>query len=112
MNLKLGVPCSKIKDRIKSDDINCSSEVQAMGIAAGMYLGGKKVSVYMQNSGLFTIGDIVLSLYKPYEIPLPKLLLSIRHKPHHHFYAGNKTYEFLELLEYTDNVEIVEQSGD
>ena len=106
--MKIGVPCSKIKSRIKSDTLNCSSEEQAMGIAAGMYLGGKKAKVYMQNSGFCRCLDIITSLYKPYEIPFPKLLLSLRHKPYHHSFIGDMTYELLQRLGYT-NVEVVEQ---
>ena len=109
MKLKFGVPCSKIKDRIGDVDINSTSESEAMSIAAGCALCGKKPMVYMQNSGLMHIADIVLSLYGPYQIPLPELLLSIRYKPLHHRGVGNITHEFLELIRYDGKVEIVEE---
>lgn len=109
MNLKFGVPCSKIKGRITDVDINCTNESEAMAIACGCILSGKKPLVYMQNSGLMHIADIVLSLYKAYEIPLPDLLLSIRYKPHHHMGVGNITREFLKLIDYDGRVEIVEE---
>ena len=105
--MKLGIPCSKIKDRIKDAEIPCTSEAEAMAIAAGMILAGGKPEVYMQNSGLGHIVDIVTSLYKPYEIQLPDLLLSIRHKPFHHNFMGNITKDLLKLIDYK-NVEIVE----
>jgi phosphonopyruvate decarboxylase len=106
--LKFGVPCSKIKDCIKDVEIPCSTEEEAMSIAAGAWLAGKEPIVYMQNSGLCRVLDHVLSLYHPYEIPLPKLILSIRHKPHHHHFCGNVTKNVLELLDWK-NVEITEQ---
>lgn len=106
--VKYGVPCSCLKDRIKDVDINCVSEEEAMALAAGAYLAGKKPVVYMQNSGLCRCLDIILSLYKPYGIPLPKLILSVRHHPHHHHFAGQATRQLLDLVDY-ENVEIIEQ---
>jgi len=106
--LKFGVPCSKIKNRIEDAEIPCSSEEEAMSIAAGVWLTGKKPVVYMQNSGLCRVLDHVLSLYHPYGLPLPKLILSIRHKPYHHFFCGKVTKNILNLLDWK-NVEIMEQ---
>lgn len=106
--MKLGIPCSKIKEFIKDAEIQCTCETEAMAIAAGMILAGGKPEVYMQNSGLFTIADIVLSLYKPYDIKLPPLLLSLRRKPYHHSFVGSVTYEMLGLLEY-DDVKVIDQ---
>ena len=40
--LKFGVPCSKIKDCIKDVEIPCSTEEEAMSIAAGAWLAGKE----------------------------------------------------------------------
>ena len=108
MNLKFGVPCSKIKDKIKDVDINCTSEEQAMGIAAGCILAGKDPIVYMQNSGLARCFDIITSLYIPYKIPYPKIILSLRRKPAHHAYIGEITKDMLDMLEFKF-VEIVEQ---
>lgn len=79
-----------------------------MGIAAGCILAGSTPTVYMQNSGLFRIGDIVLSLYHAYSIPLPPLILSIRHSPHHHKFTGEKTRDYLSLLEYHNILEVEE----
>jgi len=102
MNLKFGVPCSKIKDKIKNVDINCTTEEQAMGLAAGCILAGKKPEVYMQNSGLCRIIDICTSLYLPYEIPYPKMLLSLRKKPYHHSFIAEITDDLLDAIEYED----------
>ena len=108
MNLKFGIPCSKIKDKIQDVEINCTSEEEAMGIACGCTLAGKEPIVYLQNSGLARCIDICLSLYYPYDIPYPKLILSIRKKPEHHKYMGIITREMLEMLEWTPDDEVVE----
>lgn len=113
MKLKFGVPCSKIKDRIGDVVIHCVNEEQAFALACGVILAGGNPTVYCQNSGLLRCGDIICSLFHAYEIPLPKLLLSIRHNPHHHKMVGNITYEFLQLINYNrDIIEIVESYGD
>ena len=105
---KYGIPCSCLKGRIEDVEVNCTSEEEAMALAAGAYLAGEEPTVYMQNSGLCRCLDIMLSLYKPYGIPLPKMILSVRHHPHHHYFAGQVTRSLLELVNY-ENVEIVEQ---
>ena len=109
MNLKFGVPCSRLKDKIQDVDLPCSSEEQAMALAAGAILAGKTPTVYMQNSGLMRIADVVLSLYKPYHIKLPKLLLSVRFSPFHHSFAGKITESFLDLIQYDGELEVVVQ---
>lgn len=106
--VKYGIPCSRLKDKITDVDVNCTSEEEAMALAAGAWFARKTPVVYMQNSGLCRCLDIVLSLYKPYEIPLPKLILSIRHRPYHHHFAGQITRLLLTIMGYKD-VEIVEQ---
>jgi len=111
MNLKFGIPGSRIKDKIADVDINCTSEEQAFAVACGCILAGKEPTVYMQNSGFGRCIDILTSLYKPYEISFPKLILSIRKQPYHHSFIGNITYNLLELLQY-DNVDIVEQEAE
>jgi len=108
MNLKFGVPCSRLKGKIEDVDINCTSEEQAFAIAAGCILAGKEPVVYCQNSGFARCIDILTSLYLPYEIPFPKLILSIRNKPHHHSFIGMMTGQILAMLDY-QNVEMVEQ---
>lgn len=80
-----------------------------MAIAAGCILAGKKPTVYMQNSGFARCLDIITSLYIPYKIPYPKLLLSIRHKPDHHAPIGRITRKLLDMVNYK-NVEVVDQN--
>jgi len=105
---KYGVPCSHLKDKIIDVEVNCTSEEEAMALAAGAWFAGKSPIVYMQNSGLCRCLDIILSLYKPYEIPLPKLILSIRHHPYHHYFVGQITKPLLDIMRYED-MEIIEQ---
>ena len=72
--VKFGVPGSLLKDHITDADVPCTSEGEAMALAAGAWFAGKTPTVYMQNSGLGDCVDIIASLYKPYESPLPKLI--------------------------------------
>ena len=110
MNLKFGVPCSRLKDKITDVNINCTSEEEALGICAGCILCGEKPIFYTQNSGFLKCLDIILSLYKPYNIPLPQIILSLRKFPYHHYFVGKLTKKFLELIDYDGEIEIVEQN--
>ena len=94
-----GVPCSNLKD-VWDVDIPSTKECEAMALAAGAWFAGKEPKVFIQNSGLGNIVDIVTSLYLPYKIPLPELHIGFRHKPEHHAIMGEKTIALLELLEY------------
>ena len=79
-----GVPCSILKDVInylsKDPDvpyIPATREDEAIGIATGAYLAGKKPVVLMQNSGLGNSIGALTSLDQLYEIPM-LLLISWR----------------------------------
>ena len=83
-NFFTGVPCSILKDVIiyLSEDpdvpyIPATREDEAIGIATGAYLAGKKPVVLMQNSGLGNSIGTLASLVLLYEIPL-LLLISWR----------------------------------
>lgn len=107
--MKYGIPCSLLKNYIK-DEIPCTSEDEAMAIAAGEWLAGGEPKVYMQNSGLGHTVDIITSLYKPYKIPLPKLLLSVRCTPFHHSFMHNITEELLNILDWKNVEKIYEEN--
>jgi len=109
IKLKFGIPCSLLKEQIKDVEIHCTSEEEAMALAAGAWFAGKERIVYMQNSGLCRSLDIIFSLYKPYEIPLPKLILSIRKKPLHHYYVGKLTKKLLQMINWK-GVGIIEEN--
>jgi len=83
-NFATGVPCSIFKDIIlylssHSDIpyIPATREDEALGIATGAYLGGKKPVVFMQNSGLGSAINPLSSLNMLYRIPI-LLLISWR----------------------------------
>ena len=96
----VGVPCSKLKKFIEQikNYIPCTREDEAMALAVGAYLVGKKPLVFMQNSGLGNIVDITTSLLNPYEINIP-IEVSIRDSPVHHFFMFSITKKLLKLLE-------------
>ena len=52
-------------------------EEEACGIAAGLYLGGRRAAVMCQSSGLGNSINAITSLLVPYQIPL-LLMLSMR----------------------------------
>lgn len=102
MKNRFGVPCSKLKDYLDGDEIPCTNEAEALSMSAGAWFAGKESEVYLQNSGLGHIVDIIASLYKPYGIPLPTLHLSVRQTPEHHKYMYDYTYKLLDMMEYTN----------
>lgn len=104
-----GVPCGEQKHIIYnlSHDpdvlhIPATREAEAIGIAAGAYLAGKKPVVYMQNSGLFDSSNDIASLLIPYKIPL-LLSVSWRGCPGEdapqHLVTGKATKSLLDSLE-------------
>lgn len=77
VNFASGVPCGVLRHIIKNfnDDVAmlhmiANRESEAVGIAAGAYLGGKTPVVYMQNSGLFSASNDIASLLVPYRMPI------------------------------------------
>ena len=95
-----GVPYSGLSEEAKGADVHCTSEEEAMALAAGTWLAGKDATVYMQDSGLCRCINIVLSLYRPYDIPLPELILSRRSTPLHHHFTGAATESLLRVMNY------------
>ena len=77
VNFASGVPCGVLRHIIKNFDddvavlhVIANRESEAVGIAAGAYLGGKVPVVYMQNSGLFSASNDIASLLIPYKMPI------------------------------------------
>jgi len=77
VNFASGVPCGVLRHIIKNFNdektilhVPANRESEAVGLAAGAYLGGKTPVVYMQNSGLFAASNDIASLLIPYEIPI------------------------------------------
>lgn len=101
-----GVPCSILKGVInylsEAPDvpyIPATREDEAIGIATGAYLAGKKPVVLMQNSGLGNSIGTLASLVLLYEIPL-LLLISWRgyqgKDAPEHLIMGKSTIKILE----------------
>ena len=101
-----GVPCSILKGVINylSEDpdvpyVPATREDEALGIATGAYLAGKKPVVLMQNSGLGNSIGTLASLVLLYEIPL-LLLISWRgyqgKDAPEHLIMGKATVKLLE----------------
>ncbi|MBN1329835.1 MAG: hypothetical protein JXA54_10210 [Candidatus Heimdallarchaeota archaeon] len=82
-----GVPCSYFKEflslltTIENETplkhISATREDEAVGVACGAAFSGKRALVYLQNSGLGNIGDVLTSLAQLYKLPM-LLLISYR----------------------------------
>ena len=104
-----GVPCSFLKPLInyviQSPDVDyiaATSEGEAVGIAAGAYLAGRKAVVMCQNSGLGNTINPLTSLCFPFRIPI-LLIVTLRGEPGlndepQHELMGQITGELLETL--------------
>jgi len=80
-----GVPCSFLKDLInyainESTYIMAANEGDAVAICAGVYLGGRKSAVLMQNSGLGNAVSPLTSLNCIFKIPVLGFI-SLRGEP-------------------------------
>ncbi len=107
-----GVPCSLLKAFLESlnheplfEHIRAANEGDALSIASGAALGGRKSFVYLQNSGLGNLMNPLTSLTLLYRIPV-LLLLTWRGNPNEdkpdapeHILMGQKTLSFLELFD-------------
>lgn len=98
-NIYIGVPFSGCDDYLPEKYIVATREDEAVAIAVGMWLAGKKPVVFMQNSGLGNCVDIITSLLKPYGIGI-ELLINERHEPEHHKLMGKITRPLLGLIGY------------
>lgn len=108
-NFASGVPCGVQKYIIANFSYNSRvqhipavRESEAIGIAAGAFLAGKKPVVYMQNSGLMTSVNDITSLLICYKIPI-LLLVSWRGAPGEdapqHFINGKSTIKVLNSID-------------
>jgi len=57
--------------------ILATREEEAFGIAAGLYLGGRRAAVMLQSSGVGNSLNAITSLLIPYDIPVP-MIVSMR----------------------------------
>ena len=102
-----GVPDSALKvfqNTILVSDhqhVIATNEGQAVGIAVGAELAGKKACVYLQNSGLGNIINPLTSLCIPHGI-FPHLVIGHRHTLPQHKVMGEVDEKMLELIGYTN----------
>jgi phosphonopyruvate decarboxylase len=100
-----GVPDSALKDFqddiIKSDlpHIPAVHESQAIAIAFGALLAGKKPCVYLQNSGLGNTINPLTSLCMPFGLN-PLLVIGHRHTLPQHKIMGEADKDLLGLIGY------------
>jgi phosphonopyruvate decarboxylase len=104
-----GVPCSILQPLLAAAGrhpdaryVPAGVEGEAVAFAAGVWLGGGRAAVLMQNSGLGNAVNPLASLAGPYRIPI-LLLISWRGQPgrpdaEHHLPMGRATPGILELL--------------
>ncbi len=103
-----GVPCSYLKDLINyaindCEYIGAANEGDAVAIAAGASLAGKKPVVLMQNSGLGNAVSPLTSLVHPFQFPLLGFV-SLRGEPGipdepQHELMGQITTSMLDLMQ-------------
>lgn len=81
MDLLLSVPCAMLKGLLQVIEskgeiqhVPATREEEAVGIAAGAYLGGRNPAILMQNSGLGNSVNAVKSLLEFYRIPVAFIL--------------------------------------
>ncbi|MDD1505840.1 phosphonopyruvate decarboxylase [Lysinibacillus sp. CNPSo 3705] len=103
-----GVPCSFLKNLINYSINECeyiaaANEGDAVAIASGAYLGGRKSVVLMQNSGLTNCISPLTSLNYPFQIPVLGFV-SLRGEPGvndepQHELMGQITTQLLDLMQ-------------
>jgi phosphonopyruvate decarboxylase len=83
--------------------VTATWEAEAVGLAAGAYLAGKKPCVYMQNAGLGHAVNPLASLCAPYGIPV-RLVIGHRHSLPQHKVMGEIDEKLLDLLGWEDAI--------
>ena len=106
INFLSGVPCSYLKNLINYslnhlNYIAATNEGEAIAIAAGVYLGGQRSAVLMQNSGLMNAVGPLTSLNYVFKIPVLGFV-SLRGEPAitdepQHILTGQITHPLLDL---------------
>ncbi len=108
-NFFTGVPDSLLKTFLSDikkrslTHIQAVHESQAMGIAVGAELAGKKSCVYLQNSGLGNLVNPITSLCHPFKI-YPLIVIGHRYKLCQHEVMGKIDRKLVQLLEYPNYV--------
>ena len=101
-----GVPDSGLKPLIEEilenrvPHVTATNEGQAIGMAVGAELAGKKSCVYLQNSGLGNIINPLTSLCIPHNVR-PLLVIGHRHTLPQHKVMGEIDEKMLDLIDYS-----------
>lgn len=101
-----GVPDSGLKPFINDilnsgvKHVTATNEGQAIGIAVGAELAGKKSCVYLQNSGLGNVINPITSLCIPHDVR-PLLVIGHRHTLPQHKVMGEIDIKLLDLIDYS-----------
>ena len=102
-----GVPDSLLKVFInnikKCDNIVATNESQAIGLAVGAELAGKKSCVYMQNSGIGNIINPLTSLCIPFDIS-PLIVIGHRHTLPQHKIMGEIDDKIMDIIGYKNYI--------
>jgi sulfopyruvate decarboxylase TPP-binding subunit len=104
-NFFTGVPDSALKSfqndvlNSKFEHVIATNEGQAIGIAFGAEIAGKKSCVYLQNSGLGNIINPLTSLCMPFEVQ-PLLVIGHRHTLEQHKIMGETDEKILNIIGY------------
>lgn len=103
-----GVPCSYLKPLInyalnECEYVAAANEGDAVAIASGAFIGGRKAVVLMQNSGLANAVSPLVSLTYPFHLPLLGFV-SLRGEPDktdepQHELMGEITTKLLDLMQ-------------
>ena len=108
-NFFTGVPDSALKPFQNSilesnfEHVIATNEGQAIGIAFGAEMAGKKSCVYLQNSGLGNIINPITSLCMPFKVE-PLLVIGHRHTLEQHRVMGEIDEQLLQLIGYTNYI--------
>lgn len=116
-NFFTGVPDSALRD-FQNDillsgatNIIATHESQAVAIAFGAELAGRRACVYLQNSGLGNIINPVTSLCMPFGIH-PLLIIGHRHTLPQHKIMGETDRQILDLIGYENYIIIDGENND
>lgn len=113
-----GVPDSSLKGFIAdvsglpaAQHVTATWEGEAVAIAAGAYLAGRKPCVYLQNAGLGHAINPLTSLCIPYGIEM-LLVIGHRHTLPQHRVMGEVDRDLLELIGWTSYILVGETGND
>jgi len=108
-NFFTGVPDSALRpfqdDILESGlpNIIATHESQAVAIAFGAQLAGKKPCVYLQNSGLGNLINPLTSLCMPFDVN-PLLVIGHRHTLPQHKIMGETDEQILKVIGYKNYI--------